>query len=191
MTNEQAIDILNAVKFILENYTEEMEEAFGMAINALTAQPEKMQLSEEEATSDCISRQTAIDALKEAFNPSITNFVKAKIAIDKLPSAQPEKRTQECTETHSCDLISRKMVLALPRNKVRSLRTYEVVEETINVTDIEHLPPAQPEIVRCKECVNADENYHCDYMTTWNYGDCFCSYGKRRTDVKADKGASR
>ena len=41
---------------------------------------------------------------------------------------------------------------------------------------------AQPEIVRCKECVYADENYHCDYMTTWNYGDCFCSYGKRRTD---------
>jgi hypothetical protein len=44
------------------------------------------------------------------------------------------------------------------------------------------LPSAQPEIVRCKECVYADENYHCDYMTTWNYGDCFCSYGKRRTD---------
>ena len=44
------------------------------------------------------------------------------------------------------DLISRKMVLALPRNKVRSLHTYEVVEETINVTDIEHLPSAQPDI---------------------------------------------
>ena len=43
------------------------------------------------------------------------------------------------------DLISRQAVLALPRNKVRSLRTYEVVEETINVTDIEHLPSAQPE----------------------------------------------
>ena len=43
------------------------------------------------------------------------------------------------------DLISRKMVLALPRNKVRSLRTYEVIDETINVTDIEHLPPAQPD----------------------------------------------
>lgn len=39
---------------------------------------------------DVISRKAAIDALKEAFNPSITNFVKAKIAIDKLPSAQPQ-----------------------------------------------------------------------------------------------------
>ena len=45
------------------------------------------------------------------------------------------------------DLISRKKVLALPRNKVQSLRTHEVVEETINVTDIEHLPSAQSEDV--------------------------------------------
>lgn len=42
------------------------------------------------------------------------------------------------------DLVSRQAILALPRNKVRSLRTYEVIEETINVTDIEHIPPAQP-----------------------------------------------
>lgn len=40
---------------------------------------------------DTISRQAAIDALKEAFNPSITNFVKAKMVIDNLPSEQPER----------------------------------------------------------------------------------------------------
>ena len=57
MTNEQAIDILNAVKFILENYTDEMEEAFGMAISALKAQ---------QAAGDTISRQAAIDALDTA-----------------------------------------------------------------------------------------------------------------------------
>lgn len=32
----------------------------------------------------------AIDALKETFNPSITKFVQAKLAIENLPSAQPE-----------------------------------------------------------------------------------------------------
>ena len=47
---------------------------------------------------DLISRQAAIDALKEAFNPSITNFVKAKIAIDNLPSAQPVIRCKECEQ---------------------------------------------------------------------------------------------
>ena len=45
-----------------------------------------------------------------------------------------------------------------------------------------HVPSAKPKIIRCKECVYADENYHCDYMTTWNDGDCFCCYGKRRND---------
>ena len=47
---------------------------------------------------DMISRKAAIEALKEAFNPSITNFVKAKIAIDKLPSAQQEQRWIPCSE---------------------------------------------------------------------------------------------
>jgi hypothetical protein len=42
-----------------------------------------------EPMSDLISRHAAIEALKEAFNPSITNFVKAKLAIENLPSAQP------------------------------------------------------------------------------------------------------
>ena len=40
---------------------------------------------------DLIERQAAIDGLKEAFNPSITNFVKAKMVIDDLPSAQPQR----------------------------------------------------------------------------------------------------
>lgn len=52
---------------------------------------------------------------------------------------------------------------------------------------LKSLPSVQPDIVYCKECVYADENYHCDYMTTWNDGDCFCCYGKRRTDGRFDQ----
>ena len=48
--------------------------------------------------------------------------------------------------------------------------------------ELGNLSSAQPEIIRCKECVYADSFYHCDYMTTWHDGECFCSYGKRRTD---------
>ena len=56
---------------------------------------------------DLISRQAAIDALKEAFNPSITNFVKAKIAIDNLPSAQPEIiHCQNCKHWREGDAYS-------------------------------------------------------------------------------------
>lgn len=42
------------------------------------------------------------------------------------------------------DLISRRAVLALPRNKTRNMRG-EIVDETINVACIEQLPSAQPE----------------------------------------------
>ena len=43
---------------------------------------------------DLISRQMAIDAMKDALDPHIVQFVKAKIAIEALPSAQSEP-TQE------------------------------------------------------------------------------------------------
>ena len=39
---------------------------------------------------DCISRQMAIDAMKDALNPHIVQFVKSKRAIEALPSAQPD-----------------------------------------------------------------------------------------------------
>lgn len=45
---------------------------------------------------DCISRRLAIDALKETFNPSITKFVQAKLAIENLPSVQPERIWHSC-----------------------------------------------------------------------------------------------
>ena len=40
---------------------------------------------------DTISRQAAIDAMKDALDPHIVQFVKSKMAIEALPSAQPER----------------------------------------------------------------------------------------------------
>jgi hypothetical protein len=124
-------------------------------------------------------------------------------AIEELPSVEPEKRTEERTETHSCDCIERQAAIdadgldeeircEMCKNPMHTDRgcdgnckydeiLYEKIIQILNKR-ITPLPSAQPKIVRCKECVYADENYHCDYMTTWNYGDCFCSYGKRRTN---------
>ena len=82
------------------------------------------------------------------------------------------------------DLISRQAVLALPRNKVRSLRTYEVIEETINVTDIEQLPSAQPEIIHCYECKHWKNNHLCESLSrygTFNTNKNFyCGYAERK-----------
>lgn len=82
---------------------------------------------------ESISRQRAVAAAKEPVNPmytwaatsikeietvsslvkSITKQVQDAIAgrIEKLPPARPEKRTEECTETHACDSISRQAAI--------------------------------------------------------------------------------
>ena len=54
--------------------------------------------------------------------------------------------------------------------------------DTEAYTVINMLPSAQPDIIRCNECVYADEYFHCDYMTTWNNGDCFCSHAERKKE---------
>ena len=82
---------------------------------------------------ESISRQRAVAAAKEPVNPmytwaatsikeietvsslvkSITKQVQDAIAgrIEQLPPARPEKRTEECTETHACDSISRQAAI--------------------------------------------------------------------------------
>ena len=134
MTNEEAIKFLSQIRDALlasnswlPSTHNPIKESFGMAINALSAQPETHEERTETHACDCIDRQAAIKALRDTFKRHTTVAIIAMQTIKDLPSAQPK-------------------------------------------------------IVRCKECVYADENYHCDYMTTWNYGDCFCSYGRSRTD---------
>ena len=127
---------------------------------------------------DLISRQAAIDAVRELYiqSPKINNDIVYDTAIDQahdtlvnLPPAQPEP----CEDT-----ISRKAAIDAMDDigncvKIDGEDYYILQSEAIE--NLKKLPLAQPEIIRCKECANADENYHCDYMTTWNYGDCFCS----------------
>ena len=47
---------------------------------------------------DTISRQQAIDALKEALNPSVAYFVKAKMAIEALPPSPSRPQWIPCSE---------------------------------------------------------------------------------------------
>ena len=93
--------------------TKRLDEAIDMAIGALKAQAD--------GDRDTIHRQGSIklihkmmigfldesdvmsdrDKLILTINKTICNGIKG------LPSAQPEKHTEERTETHACDLISR------------------------------------------------------------------------------------
>ena len=91
---------------------------------------------------DLISRQQAIDVIGKIFpaDPMRNDYTQgitcgAALAteyIKQLPSAQPEKHTEERIETHACDLIDRReaidAILAVTGNSsVREL--YEHVQE--------------------------------------------------------------
>ena len=56
-----------------------------------TIQPEKAQLSKEDATSDTISRQAAIDAIER----NACNTQRIMDAVNNLPPAQPDGNDQE------------------------------------------------------------------------------------------------
>lgn len=86
------------------------------------------------------------------------------------------------------DLISRQAAIdaicehgtGLERRGITVLAVVDHKQITVDL--LETLPSAQPEIIRCKDCVHADEYYHCDYMTTWNDADCFCYYAERKKE---------
>ena len=140
-------------------------EAINMAIRAL----------EVTAGPDTVSRKQAIDALKEAFNPSITNFVKAKIAIENLPSAQPN-----VPDTNVGDTISRQAAIDAAKRVLGDRELTRTVQTALHI-----LPSARPEIIRCKECGNrrydGDGIPYCsiiDFGYGWNDDD-YCSYAKK------------
>lgn len=110
MTREEAINILNALKFILNNdqYTDEIEEALDMAIEALQ-QPNQFadgdkkddHLREVTKKEDAISRQAVKDALVER---TLLEWEQLKTCypmlevVDEVPPTQPEQRWIPCEE---------------------------------------------------------------------------------------------
>ena len=126
--------------------------------------------------SDLISREAAIEMLDRL---NCCGWVESAWedvlhAIERVPYAQPEKRTEERTETHACDCISRRAALDCVSNSLVAWEAYEAIEA---------LPSAQPEIIRCKDCKYWGKHELCD---KWDYyisnGDFYCGCAERRTD---------
>lgn len=98
MTRAKAAQICQAIKFILdrEDYSEEVEEALNMAIEALE-QEETLQNLTKPNKSDLISRQVAIDALNTGWWGVEWDKALATAMLKDLPSAQPEiTRCKDC-----------------------------------------------------------------------------------------------
>jgi len=98
-----------------------------------------------------ISDDDAVDiAIKSTKGSVISSIV-------NMPSAQPEKRTENHTETHACDCIERQAAIdaflteLTKRERKNLLHTWSTVEVKYFVVDmLEKSPSAQPE----RTCVN-------------------------------------
>ena len=131
---------------------------------------------------ELISRQQAIDALTEYGNGRAV-FIsagEAVIRIEQLPSAQPtfDARDTQYNLPIGTDCISRQVaidtILGQPPEPHYPSWYAEQIKE---------LPPAQPEIIRCKDCryYNSEEKECLDLLghgRRWEEDD-FCSYGER------------
>lgn len=114
--------------------------------------------------SDLISRRAAYEALT-AYYHHTTDMQHAALydALNRVPSAQPEKSTEKRTETHACDLISRQAVIDAVEKYDFNFPEYmerfvtelrDAMKEDLK-GDIADLPSAQPKIIKCKDCKNS------------------------------------
>ena len=132
--------------------------------------------------SDTISRKAAIDAVGSMLRRKFgIGGDLAEITLADLPSAQQEKRTDKCTETHSCDCISRKEAIdAVKKNTFRLTFaeeqnceghvawSAEAVYSDVMEGALLELPSAQPEQTNswyinswCNNCKEYDKENKC------------------------------
>ena len=173
---------------------------------------------------DTISRQAAIDAilhitncksvrelfeynqlhhLTEMWSGGVNDAIDAVIGVDSaqlgtnLAEVGTEERAEERTETHACDCISRQ---ATVNALIRWLDDEDDARSAFAV--IEQMPPAQPEIIRCKNCKHwipydwmfsevwqskniadyPEDEIGCNYCDMAMKANDFCSRAERRTD---------
>lgn len=118
---------------------------------------------------DLISRQAAIDALVklEELAPTarhLSAIYDCEDVIKELPSAQPERLTDDDFETIRIHLNAYK-------EKLCNQRRYEEANEYQRIIDrFMAFASAQPEIIRCKDCCHIHD------------GDCPISWGKTEED---------
>ena len=144
---------------------------------------------------DPIERQDAIDALYELYEymrmidpTEAADLVRqgvflAEKKIENMPSAQPDSK--ETSSTHKAlDTISRQAAIKAFKDflTIHDSRGVEYLCSAVTMDGVNKilsdLPSAQPEIVRCKDCL-----MHGVCRFEQGLGlDGYCSQAKRRTD---------
>ena len=101
---------------------------------------------------DLISRQAVMDCFKKWQPYMATRLFEFEMELSALPSVtpQPEKRTEERTESHACDLISRQAVLDIAKSSKSNWIDNSVLFKRVN-----ELPSVDPE--RCGDCISRQD----------------------------------
>lgn len=127
----------------------------------------------------------AQEILKE-FRKGLDSLSESKL-IDALDLAI--KALGKDTNVPSNDTISRKQAIDAICNTYNKYGRTAKVEELASA--IKWLPPAQPEIIRCKDCGHWDTTWQNDFAPNYHYCplvdgtrrcDFYCADAERRTD---------
>ena len=120
--------------------------------------------------------------------------------MNDLISRQPEKCTNERTETRACDLINRQAVTDTVRKIILGFFSDSEEDGAMNDTEktllrvnkaicdgVRALPSAQPEIIRCKDCkwCKDADGLMCKNPASWVVAtecDFGCVLAERRAD---------
>ena len=150
-------------------------------------------------STDTISRQDAISGVRELYSMGDCYCDEYSVVwmLNSLPSAQPD-----VPDTNVGDMISRQAAINAINTwdkfgvdeRSRVVRWHEGLEPYVHLRDvvaaIGNLPPAQPEIIRCKYCKHS-EHWYWDKRRCflWHetgidvFEDGYCNYAKRRADA--------
>lgn len=155
-------------------------EALAMAVEALKTQDMTLYMNLPE-----VSAEEAVEILKR------------NNRIELLPPAQPEKTQlsgESTTKDSTFDCISRQAAI----DAINKMKIYRPLDSDRYVLSdcldkIVDLPPAKPEIIRCKYCKHSKEWYKDKRRCfLWHeegidvFEDGYCNYAKRRTRGEQD-----
>ena len=184
MRNEEAIESLRKLKSF---HNGSYANAIRMAIKALEAQNAVVRMDLPKISEDELKKMLAKMNHQQQLEWIVDGTVPNNFAKD--------------TNVPSNDTISRQDVIELVKNSYYDLA--ESIEDTwAMVADVEKLPSAQPEIIRCKDCkyrmpydwmfseiwrsqnINdySEDEIGCEYCDMAMKADDFCSHAERRTD---------
>jgi hypothetical protein len=130
---------------------------------------------------DLISRQAAIDAVNTALFPKINTAKDAEKVLRNLPSAQPERLTDDDFETIRIHLSAYKERLCNQHRWKEAEEYQRIIDRFMSFAN------AQPEIIHCKDCVNYDMarngiNGYCCFLDVPMYADDWCSRAERKKE---------